>query len=60
MEKAVQDWDITDVSKWLDENGLSEYKVLFCEQHKIDGNVLISLTEDDLRKPPVQITVLGM
>lgn len=58
-EKAVVDWDIEDVARWLDNNRLSDYKQLFCDKHKIDGSVLISLTEDDLRKPPVEITVLG-
>ena len=60
MQRTVQDWSIGDVAVWLDENGLSDYQTLFCEEHKIDGSVLLSLTEEDLRKPPVQLTVLGM
>ena len=59
MQRSVQDWSIDDVASWLAENNLSDYKTLFCDKHKIDGSVLISLTEDDLRKPPVQLTVLG-
>ena len=60
VHRSVQDWSIDDVALWLEENRLSDYKTLFCDEHRIDGSVLLSLTEDDLRKPPVQLTVLGM
>ena len=58
-QKPVNNWNISDVGEWLCQNGLSQYKNLFCDQHKIDGPSLITLTIDDLRQPPVQITVLG-
>jgi len=56
---SAYDWSIGDVASWLEENGLSKYKLLLCDEHQIDGRALLALTEDDLRKPPVQITVLG-
>jgi len=42
----------------LRENDFDEYVDLFL-LHKIDGAVLLSLTETDLREPPMQLTVLG-
>ena len=60
IKKSVYEWNTGDVATWLGENGLSAYQNLLCEKHKIDGPALMSLTEDDLRKPPVQMMVLGM
>lgn len=57
--KNIYEWSVDDVACWLDENELSKHKTLLCDEHQIDGNSLISLTENDLRKPPVQMTVLG-
>ena len=58
--KTICEWNVDDVACWLEENGLSKHKTLLCDKHQIDGNTLISLSENDLRKPPVQMTVLGM
>ena len=58
-KSAVHEWTIDEVGLWLKRNNLSEYISLLCEKHKIDGTVLLSITEDDLRNPPVQISVLG-
>jgi len=58
MSNAVS-WTCEEVAKWLEENNFSQYKDLFCEQHKIDGQVLLTLTENDLRQPPIQLSVLG-
>lgn len=57
--KPVYEWTVGDVAEWLDDNGLSSHKKLLCDQHKMDGASLLSLTESDLRKPPVEMTVLG-
>ncbi|XP_077999485.1 sphingomyelin synthase-related protein 1-like [Glandiceps talaboti] len=55
----AHDWTTQQVAKWLDENGFHSYINTLCSQHKIDGEVLMSLTEDDLRKPPIELKVLG-
>jgi len=58
--KHIHEWSVGDVATWLDQNGLSKHKQLLCEEHQLDGAAILSLTENDLRKPPVQMTVLGM
>ncbi|XP_066915671.1 sphingomyelin synthase-related protein 1-like isoform X1 [Clytia hemisphaerica] len=57
--KSIHEWTVSDVAEWLDENNLSKHKALLCDEHQIDGSALISLNESDLRKPPVEMTVLG-
>ncbi|XP_069125045.1 sphingomyelin synthase-related protein 1-like [Argopecten irradians] len=52
-------WTCEQVALWLEENNFSQYKDLFCVDHKIDGKVLLTLTETDLRQPPLQLSVLG-
>ena len=47
------------VAEWLAENGLDSYSDLLCTQHKIDGHALLTLSEDDLKQPPIKMTVLG-
>lgn len=58
QKNSVKKWTIDDVSEWLRENGFDEYVDLFAS-HKIDGSVLVHLTETDLREPPMKLTVLG-
>ncbi|XP_074647609.1 sphingomyelin synthase-related protein 1-like isoform X2 [Tubulanus polymorphus] len=58
-EENVVNWTTDDVSKWLVENNFSRYVDLFCNQHDVDGTSLLMLTESDLRKPPLQLPVLG-
>ena len=55
----VDTWSCDDVAEWLQENGFDSYVNLFCKKHKIDGQVLLTLTEADLKQPPLQIVVLG-
>lgn len=55
----VLSWNTEDVSSWLEENGFQHYTNILCEVHKVDGPVLLTLTESDLRQPPLQIAVLG-
>ncbi|KAK6171110.1 hypothetical protein SNE40_019367 [Patella caerulea] len=55
----VLKWSCDDVANWLKEGGFDEYVPLLCEQHKVDGIALLSLTEDDLKNPPLQIPIFG-
>ena len=55
----VLSWSCSDVSNWLiSEDFGRDYEKLFFT-HRIDGVVLLSLTEADLRNPPLSINVLG-
>eukprot|EP01127_Copromyxa_protea_P009947 TRINITY_DN238_c0_g1_i1.p1 TRINITY_DN238_c0_g1~~TRINITY_DN238_c0_g1_i1.p1 ORF type:complete len:395 (-),score=56.99 TRINITY_DN238_c0_g1_i1:69-1217(-) len=56
-EKASQ-WTTQQVGQWLTNKGLKKYVSLF-EANAIDGEILLSLTEDDLRRKPLRIGVLG-
>ncbi|CAG2113275.1 unnamed protein product [Medioppia subpectinata] len=47
------------VGLWLQKNGFETYVRQFRDEHKIDGKCLLTLTEDDLRSPPLHIQVLG-
>ncbi|XP_071496034.1 sphingomyelin synthase-related protein 1-like [Diadema antillarum] len=55
----VETWSCQDVAKWLAKNGMGHYSKELCSRHKIDGQVLLSLTEADLRNPPLSMAVLG-
>lgn len=52
-------WTIDDVGNYLENNNFQQYRKLFCEENKIDGRVFITLAEDDLKKPPLNIQPLG-
>ena len=56
---SVDQWTTTEVGAWLAENGFSSYVDLFCTNHRMDGPALLTLTEADLKSPPMQIKVLG-
>eukprot|EP00795_Rhopilema_esculentum_P005365 gene5365-543_t len=55
----VENWTCEGVSVWLESQDLGEYCELLSKFHKIDGKALLSLTEEDLRTPPVCISILG-
>lgn len=55
----VENWEVSHVGDWLEEINFGAYKTLFCEKHKIDGSALLTLTEYDLRSPPLNMKVLG-
>ena len=59
MEREVMDWSCKEVQHWLTDMGFEKYTDLLCEEHRIDGKTLLSLTEDDLRKRPVAMNILG-
>ena len=55
----TEDWDVDKVGEWLEESNFSEYKDLFCKQHKIDGISLLSLTEQDMKGNPLNMKIIG-
>ena len=55
----IESWNCDDVHKWLTENDFEDYATLFAKKHKIDGSVLLTLTERDLRNKPLELSVLG-
>lgn len=58
MMDDVQSWSVSQVSDWLINNNQSRLAVVMT-QHDIDGRILMSLTEDDLRRQPLKLTKLG-
>lgn len=52
-------WSCNDVSEWLNDYGFQKYSKLLCVDHKIDGQGLLNLTENDLKQPPIEIHVIG-
>jgi hypothetical protein len=47
------------VAVWLKDEGFFEYVDILCNKHRLDGITLLTLTEYDLRSPPLEIKVLG-
>lgn len=58
-ETLVMDWTRDQVASWLVERGHGQYVSLLCNEHKVDGLVLLLLSENDLKSPPVSIPYLG-
>ena len=57
MSEPVVEWDVERVRQWLQDNGFSSYAPLLCDKHRLDGNCLLMLTEQDLKQPPLEIKV---
>ncbi|XP_054717592.1 sphingomyelin synthase-related protein 1-like [Uloborus diversus] len=55
----VCSWKTDDVKIWLERNNFEQYVTLLCDHHKIDGKALLTLSENDLKLPPLSIQVLG-
>ncbi|XP_067828678.1 sphingomyelin synthase-related protein 1 isoform X1 [Heptranchias perlo] len=55
----IRRWTNRHVAKWLKEEGFSEYIDLLCNKHRLDGIAVLTLTEYDLRCPPLELKVLG-
>uniref|UniRef100_A0A8B9GSY4 Zgc:162183 n=1 Tax=Astyanax mexicanus TaxID=7994 RepID=A0A8B9GSY4_ASTMX len=55
----AEGWSCEQVSVWLKKEGFGEYVNLLCVKHRLDGAGLLSLTENDLRSPPLQLPLLG-
>jgi len=47
VAKTPEKWSFKEVGSWLDDVHLGEYKPIF-ESSKIDGAMLLILTDDDL------------
>lgn len=56
---CIQRWSTRHVAKWLKEEGFCEYVDALCDKHRLDGITLLTLTEYDLRSPPLEIKILG-
>jgi len=52
-------WTTAEVKAWLKSKGLGKYGDLLCDQHNIDGTALLMIQEDDLKSPPLKLSVLG-
>ena len=57
--RAVEKWSCRDVGNWLKKNDFKDYVDIFTKVHKINGQALLDLDENDLRLPPLQIQTLG-
>ncbi|XP_036354886.1 sphingomyelin synthase-related protein 1 isoform X2 [Octopus sinensis] len=55
----VAKWNCVQVADWLTQNGFGDYVYLLTETHRIDGQVLLTLSENDLKQEPIAIPVLG-
>ncbi|CAL9687964.1 unnamed protein product [Knipowitschia caucasica] len=58
-QDGVSCWSCGQVAQWLQDEGFGNYVELLCSQHRLDGPSLLTLTEADLRCPPLGLTVLG-
>lgn len=56
---CIRRWSTRHVAKWLKEEGFYEYVDTLCDKHRLDGITLLTLTEYDLRSPPLEIKILG-
>ncbi|PKU29757.1 sphingomyelin synthase-related protein 1 [Limosa lapponica baueri] len=56
---CIRRWTTKNVARWLKEEGFCEYVDVLCNRHRLDGITLLTLTEYDLRSPPLEIKVLG-
>ncbi|RUS73252.1 hypothetical protein EGW08_018983 [Elysia chlorotica] len=58
--KEVEKWTCEDVRQWLSKLGLADNSSFdMAHKHHIDGPVLLMLTEEDLRQPPLELKRLG-
>ncbi|MBN3283968.1 SAMD8 protein, partial [Polyodon spathula] len=58
-QPSIRHWTTKHVAKWLKEEGFSDYVDLLCNRHRLDGTSILTLTEYDLRSPPLELKVLG-
>ncbi|KAM6951512.1 sphingomyelin synthase-related protein 1-like [Aplochiton taeniatus] len=56
---SIRRWTTKHVAKWLKEEGFCDYVDLLCNKHRLDGTSLLTLSEYDLRSPPLELKVLG-
>uniref|UniRef100_A0A915KJB0 SAM domain-containing protein n=1 Tax=Romanomermis culicivorax TaxID=13658 RepID=A0A915KJB0_ROMCU len=53
------EWNCEQVHDWLKSAGFEQYAHQIAVEHKIDGKILLLLTENDLREKPLQLSILG-
>ncbi|XP_074089008.1 sphingomyelin synthase-related protein 1 isoform X2 [Macrotis lagotis] len=58
-QPCIRRWTTKHVAIWLKDEGFFEYVDILCNKHRLDGLTLLTLTEYDLRSPPLEIKVLG-
>lgn len=58
-QKPVKQWSYVDVADWLSSEGFANYADRIAFDHKIDGSMLLMLTERDLREKPLEMSCLG-
>lgn len=58
-QASVRRWTTKQVARWLREEGFCDYVELLCTKHRLDGLSLLTLSEYDLRSPPLELQVLG-
>ncbi|XP_045883184.1 sphingomyelin synthase-related protein 1 isoform X4 [Meles meles] len=56
---CIRRWTTKHVAVWLKDEGFFEYVDILCNKHRLDGITLLTLTEYDLRSPPLEIKILG-
>ena len=44
---------------YLDSSGFADFGDILCDEHKIDGSVLLSMYEEDLLLPLLNLRVFG-
>ncbi|XP_065191099.1 sphingomyelin synthase-related protein 1-like [Sycon ciliatum] len=59
LPDEVELWTCDHVSEWLERTNMGKYCELLCVTHCVDGPVLLSLKEKDLKEPPLSMCVLG-
>jgi len=55
----MNNWNSNITKQWLTENGFVDFGVILCDQHKVDGSVLLSMSEEDLLLPLLNLRVFG-
>ncbi|KAL2078601.1 hypothetical protein ACEWY4_026286 [Coilia grayii] len=58
-QTSIRRWTTKQVARWLREEGFCDYVDLLCNKHRLDGLSLLTLSEYDLRSPPLELQVLG-
>ncbi|KHN87794.1 Sphingomyelin synthase-related 1 [Toxocara canis] len=57
--RSPDTWGYADVARWLTTVGFEQYANLIAYEHKIDGAMLLTLSERDLREKPLELQCLG-
>jgi len=55
----MKSWNVHTIKQWLTSNGFADFGSILCDDHKIDGSVLLSMTEEDLLLPLLNLRVFG-